>query len=80
MLLAIRSSFIIDFNSIKVRLKRMTIMLLRLQVMHFNSIKVRLKPNGDTHQFKVMKFQFHKGTIKTFRCWLLVRFCYISIP
>ena len=32
---------------------------------YFNSIKVRLKPNGVNVSDSTMRFQFHKGTIKT---------------
>ena len=37
-----------------------------LVVRHFNSIKVRLKRAAPQYVAKYVKFQFHKGTIKTF--------------
>ena len=59
-----------DFNSIKVRLKRMSDEELESMTGHFNSIKVRLKPlpnwAGDRY---LSLFQFHKGTIKTGGWW-----------
>ena len=48
----------------------------------FNSIKVRLKRlwNGTDENYS-MKFQFHKGTIKTFGEYILFLSKYvISIP
>ena len=56
-----------DFNSIKVRLKH-SLFLQRLEgLQHFNSIKVRLKRAARYASFHLIKFQFHKGTIKTYQ-------------
>ena len=41
-------------------------MLTRYYSANFNSIKVRLKRQGFEGDYYPSKFQFHKGTIKTF--------------
>ena len=56
-----------DFNSIKVRLKRISFIGFTYSLQYFNSIKVRLKPSKQGHHFFHFLFQFHKGTIKTGR-------------
>ena len=53
------------FNSIKVRLKLNAIYCVHFAVVDFNSIKVRLKRSAPAYVAKYIKFQFHKGTIKT---------------
>ena len=49
--------------------------LLLIQMNNFNSIKVQLERNTEflPHQFK--KFQFHKGTIRTFLAQVLQVLC-----
>ena len=57
----------LHFNSIKVRLKLLYAIVRLLALPHFNSIKVRLKRNIALPALNTyFKFQFHKGTIKTF--------------
>ena len=58
-------SWIINFNSIKVRLERIFNLPLADSYKNFNSIKVRLEllPIDDDKYIKL--FQFHKGTIRT---------------
>ena len=54
------------FNSIKVQLKLGTDTMLDTQYPYFNSIKVQLKQTvGILSNYTSLKFQFHKGTIKT---------------
>ena len=55
-----------DFNSIKVRLKLVVDCDKAIQLLYFNSIKVRLKLVLTMLLQFVMRFQFHKGTIKTY--------------
>ena len=54
-----------NFNSIKVRLKLLSLFIVIYIILNFNSIKVRLKHNVDNGRINVLSFQFHKGTIKT---------------
>ena len=54
-----------DFNSIKVRLKRLIVHFSCCIHIHFNSIKVRLKRQAIRACLLYLAFQFHKGTIKT---------------
>ena len=53
------------FNSIKVRLKRDIATAKDVYDANFNSIKVRLKHTYPIESELILKFQFHKGTIKT---------------
>ena len=53
-----------NFNSIKVRLERFSVIKFTIQV-HFNSIKVRLEQSATIFPFTLGAFQFHKGTIRT---------------
>ena len=53
------------FNSIKVRLKLQKYNITSALILYFNSIKVRLKRAAPQYVAKYVKFQFHKGTIKT---------------
>ena len=46
----------------------------------FNSIKVRLEPPQYREKFTLMKFQFHKGTIRTGQAIENVAPDMISIP
>ena len=56
----------LNFNSIKVRLKQMTLPIFFAKINDFNSIKVRLKlPPLQPLLNLATQFQFHKGTIKT---------------
>ena len=61
----------LHFNSIKVRLKHDDTSVVFLYSHHFNSIKVRLKHFMGMSKENPLKFQFHKGTIKTrlLRSW-----------
>ena len=43
---------------------------------HFNSIKVRLEQAIDTELLHPLLFQFHKGTIRTYSCFVH----FISFP
>ena len=54
-----------NFNSIKVRLKPTASAVKELNHAHFNSIKVRLKQAIFIKISYLLRFQFHKGTIKT---------------
>ena len=55
-----------NFNSIKVRLELETVIRLIVPFPYFNSIKVRLEQkNGEKVTACGMRFQFHKGTIRT---------------
>ena len=63
-----------DFNSIKVRLELPSLTNISVSNINFNSIKVRLeRPNGRSKTI-AQKFQFHKGTIRTF-FFGIVSFC-----
>ena len=69
------------FNSIKVRLKHVCEFSPPFPARYFNSIKVRLKHFPSTDDARhLLRFQFHKGTIKTRRinspCFRFI----ISIP
>ena len=56
----------VNFNSIKVRLKHLLLRTHNRCHHHFNSIKVRLKLHFPCTTLRnCLKFQFHKGTIKT---------------
>ena len=55
-----------DFNSIKVRLELPSILNTE-QSYYFNSIKVRLELIGSLTASHGLKFQFHKGAIRTRR-------------
>ena len=55
----------INFNSIKVQLRRLTKDLVLFPVTDFNSIKVQLRQLEDIKNRASKTFQFHKGTIKT---------------
>ena len=55
----------VHFNSIKVRLKLNNYQSLGVDFDYFNSIKVRLKQPIVSTELELLKFQFHKGTIKT---------------
>ena len=50
------------------------------QNIYFNSIKVRLELKSRIDLQDSMRFQFHKGTIRTNFGQLLPIFCEISIP
>ena len=54
-----------DFNSIKVRLRPLSVVYLLSILLHFNSIKVRLRPMSSFSYLIIRLFQFHKGSIKT---------------
>ena len=54
-----------NFNSIKVRLKLNPVAFILSKGSYFNSIKVRLKPAATITFSAIIRFQFHKGTIKT---------------
>ena len=56
---------LLNFNSIKVQLKPYNCDYITPSDSNFNSIKVQLKPPVDAFQHVRIKFQFHKGTIKT---------------
>ena len=56
---------IYDFNSIKVRLEPSLPFPAMVSLPNFNSIKVRLEPKGGTAEAPTLRFQFHKGTIRT---------------
>ena len=66
-----------DFNSIKVRLKLRFACSASFTFRYFNSIKVRLKQGGRTGNHGRRRFQFHKGTIKTFSSKKLIK-CFFS--
>ena len=63
-----------NFNSIKVRLKLVSIKYMDNSVLDFNSIKVRLKPIISGQDNSGTTFQFHKGTIKTPMVMLSISF------
>ncbi len=54
-----------NFNSIKVRLEQIDLILPGTTQVHFNSIKVRLEPSNLNLCLHLTIFQFHKGTIRT---------------
>ena len=54
-----------NFNSIKVRLELLLLLLLMKRLLHFNSIKVRLEPGSVPSTSMSNSFQFHKGAIRT---------------
>ena len=58
-------SYIANFNSIKVQLKRDWVTFVININFNFNSIKVQLKPFSGAIDVVYPSFQFHKGTIKT---------------
>ena len=60
-------SVLIDFNSIKVRLEPRTFHLASKRPAYFNSIKVRLELCTPKRKAFLVRFQFHKGAIRTFR-------------
>ena len=47
---------------------------------YFNSIKVRLKLKVADKEVQSLRFQFHKGTIKTRQQYTQERIALISIP
>ena len=53
------------FNSIKVRLELLVVLLVLLVLFYFNSIKVRLERAAAGASAGGAPFQFHKGTIRT---------------
>ena len=55
----------LHFNSIKVRLEPPDAALMAIFLTHFNSIKVRLEQGSLSMPRILLKFQFHKGTIRT---------------
>ena len=69
------------FNSIKVRLKLDDAGKTFYEYCRFNSIKVRLKPSEESPLEKFIRFQFHKGAIKTYlpRYWYYKTKCFNSI-
>ena len=71
----------LNFNSIKVRLKLDDAQKEIYSLLDFNSIKVRLKPDilGSLSS-AIHKFQFHKGTIKTLSLKIAPKAKRISIP
>ena len=72
---------VLNFNSIKVRLKLRGEESKRTYLTYFNSIKVRLKPAAHCAPVSFASvFQFHKGTIETlFKPGRFIKFS-ISIP
>ena len=54
-----------DFNSIKVRLELLIVVIAVFVSPHFNSIKVRLELATEVHIHDRTTFQFHKGAIRT---------------
>ena len=70
----------LGFNSIKVRLRRNNLTDYMYSQPCFNSIKVRLRHETALCDCVQGVFQFHKGTIKTVDCRLLVAAVYVSIP
>ena len=53
------------FNSMKVRLKPLLVLVHLCSVLCFNSMKVRLKLDFSMSFDPVSAFQFHEGPIKT---------------
>ena len=72
--------FGINFNSIKVRLKLIKYAIEHFDELNFNSIKVRLKLHDSAIYFRLKRFQFHKGTIKTRKIKRCAHRWRISIP
>ena len=68
------------FNSIKVRLERTCGALGAPSYVYFNSIKVRLEQNRRQEGANMQVFQFHKGTIRTFKKLITIKKQTISIP
>ena len=68
------------FNSIKVRLEPEQLVDYLTRGVYFNSIKVRLEPSLCVEYPAIPPFQFHKGTIRTVRSMLRLRYRNISIP
>ena len=71
---------ITSFNSIKVRLRLISYCGFCPSGTCFNSIKVRLRLKQGSSTSPTIKFQFHKGTIKTYSARLLLRDRCVSIP
>ena len=72
---------ITDFNSIKVRLELRLTVLRNLSLVNFNSIKVRLeRACRKLIRIRQIKFQFHKGAIRTRDDIIPQRILQISIP
>ena len=70
-----------DFNSIKVQLRQDERMYEEIAPRNFNSIKVQLRLGAPfSTSYEILKFQFHKGTIKTPRCPHNASLLLISIP
>ena len=55
-----------NFNSIKVRLELSFNLVAPFVIHYFNSIKVRLELNSLVVKDYPLKFQFHKGAIRTY--------------
>ena len=69
-----------DFNSIKVRLKRLLLMYC-ICVVIFQFHKGTIKTNSRSRRRRQGdEFQFHKGTIKTFFALIIDCYTAISIP
>ena len=67
------------FNSIKVRLER-TVVKDSVRIISFNSIKVRLELKVKISSSSKPRFQFHKGTIRTFGLRSIYALERVSIP
>ena len=65
-------NFLINFNSIKVRLELLMPATFSPTTQDFNSIKVRLELIREYTIFFIRQFQFHKGAIRT---WLRLIAC-----
>ena len=61
------NSYLLYFNSIKVRLEHLFSLFIARKAANFNSIKVRLEPIHHSVLLAVVIFQFHKGAIRTIR-------------
>ena len=72
--------FLQYFNSIKVRLEQQKQKLASARKNYFNSIKVRLEQEAGLNPNLMMKFQFHKGAIRTTFSSTSIDFMNISIP
>ena len=70
----------VHFNSIKVRLELAELGETLVTCRNFNSIKVRLEQSAGLNPYLMMKFQFHKGTIRTNKDNRQLRAIQISIP
>ncbi len=68
------------FNSIKVRLELLLIEESLAMVEYFNSIKVRLEHDIRLPLYSKLRFQFHKGTIRTKNEYDRYANDFISIP